>query len=184
MKTQLNYQPKLKFSSQSPHLFQSWLSPKRYNYKVKIKKKIENLLLILSLLIFFPASLYAGETGKIAGKITDASTGEALIGANIVITGKWIDGAEQSAENLLGASTDVEGEYFILNIPPGLYSIRASYIGYKEQITVQVQVDVDKTTRVDFQLTPEAFQTDEVVVVLTLRKQLKKILPQQNRFTI
>jgi len=176
MKTQLNYQPKLKFSSQSPHLFQSWLSPKRYNYKVKIKKKIENLLLILSLLIFFPASLYAGETGKIAGKITDASTGEALIGANIVITGKWIDGAEQSAENLLGASTDVEGEYFILNIPPGLYSIRASYIGYKEQITVQVQVDVDKTTRVDFQLTPEAFQTDEVVVVAHTPQTVEKDL--------
>lgn len=52
--------------------------------------------------------------GKISGKVIDAATKEPLIGANIVVVNtNW------------GAATNIEGEYFILNIPPGNYDVRA-----------------------------------------------------------
>jgi len=118
------------------------------------------------ILMFLLSSLtYAGETGKISGRIIDQRTGEALIGANVVIVSKWVSGTEEKIDNILGASTDIEGEYFILNIPPGEYSVKASYIGYQEKILTGVRVDVDKTTKVDFELSEKTYQTEEILVV-------------------
>jgi outer membrane receptor protein involved in Fe transport len=108
--------------------------------------------------------LFAGETGKIAGKIIDKTTEEALIGANILITGVWIEGVEQPLEFTYGAASDVEGNYFILNVPPGSYTVKASYIGYTSSTVTSVQVDIDKTTMVDFNLTLEGITTEEVLV--------------------
>ena len=66
-------------------------------------------ILIVSL-IFLPVELFAGTTGKIAGRVMDYKTKEPLIGVNVVIVG-----------TSKGAATDVDGNYFILNIPPGVY---------------------------------------------------------------
>ncbi|MFZ1685429.1 MAG: carboxypeptidase-like regulatory domain-containing protein, partial [Candidatus Zixiibacteriota bacterium] len=62
------------------------------------------IFIVLSLMGTF---IYAGTTGKISGKIIDKKTGEALFGANIIVLG-----------TTLGASADIDGNYFILNIPP------------------------------------------------------------------
>lgn len=120
---------------------------------------------VIILITIFSSLLYAGETGKVSGRITDQKTGEPLIGANVVIISKWNGSEEEKVDNILGASTDLEGEYFILNIPPGEYNIKASYIGYQEKIITRVRVDVDKTTKVDFSLSEKTYQTEEVVVV-------------------
>ncbi|HXG01527.1 MAG TPA: carboxypeptidase-like regulatory domain-containing protein, partial [Bacteroidota bacterium] len=61
----------------------------------------------------------AGTTGKIAGKIIDAATKEPLVGVSVLLEG-----------TKLGASTDVDGLYAIINIPPGTYTVVASAIGY------------------------------------------------------
>ncbi|MFC2084554.1 TonB-dependent receptor domain-containing protein [Bacteroidota bacterium] len=127
-------------------------------------KDIKYLLLIFLLFSSLSKNVFAGETGKIAGKIIDSATGETLIGANVIILSRWVDGDEQPLDIIMGASTDIEGEYFILNIPPGLYSVKASYVGYRAEIFTKVQVNVDKTTNVDFQLTQEEVRTDEVVI--------------------
>jgi outer membrane receptor protein involved in Fe transport len=58
-------------------------------------------------------------TGKLAGKVTDELAGEPLIGANVVIV-----------NTNLGSATDINGDYFILNITPGTYEVRISYVGY------------------------------------------------------
>lgn len=58
--------------------------------------------------MFLPAFLYAGTTGKIAGRVLDSQTNEPLIGANVSVKGTF-----------LGAATDVDGFYTINNIPPG-----------------------------------------------------------------
>ncbi|MCB0314181.1 MAG: carboxypeptidase-like regulatory domain-containing protein, partial [Calditrichaeota bacterium] len=70
------------------------------------------------LLMLFGWAL-AGTTGKIAGRISDAKTGESLIGVNLQLEG-----------TALGSSTDVDGYFVILNVPPGLYNLNISYIGY------------------------------------------------------
>ena len=97
--------------------------------------------------------VYAGTTGKIAGRIIDASTKEGLIGANVIIEG-----------TNLGAATDFEGNYFIINIPPGTYNIKASLIGYASVVFTNVKVSVDQTTKIDFELSEETIELSDVVV--------------------
>jgi hypothetical protein len=97
---------------------------------------------------------FAGTTGKIAGVITDAETGQPLPGVNVVVEG-----------TTMGAATDVHGRYVILNLPPGTYTIRASMIGYAPVTVTDVQVRIDLTTTLDFQLTPQTILGQEVVVV-------------------
>ena len=95
-----------------------------------------------------------GASGKISGIITDSKTGEAAIGANIIIEG-----------TTMGAATDIDGYYVILNVPPGTYTVKASMIGYSPTTTVNVRVNLDQTTELNFQLTEEIYETGEVVVV-------------------
>lgn len=124
---------------------------------------------LLPLLFFVIVSLtgafiYAGTTGKIAGKIIDKNTGEALLGANIILLG-----------STLGASADIDGNYFIINIPPGEYQVKASMIGYSSFTIQKVRVSVDQTTRLDFELTSESIELTDVVVTaekLLVRKDL------------
>ena len=70
--------------------------------------------------LLVPCAADAGSTGKIAGTIRDARTKEALPGVNVLVKG-----------TLLGATTDLQGRYAILNIPPGNYMVTASFIGYR-----------------------------------------------------
>ena len=104
--------------------------------------------------VLLPALLFVGETGKIAGRVIAKRTGEPLPGANIVLVG-----------TNRGAATDVNGDYFIINLPPGVYQVRAGFVGYQTEIRSEVRVIVDKTTRVDFSLNEEAIAGQEVVVV-------------------
>lgn len=110
--------------------------------------------IILSLLLFcLPAGLLGGVTGKIAGKVTSAETGEPLPGANVVIVG-----------TSQGAATDIEGDYFVINIRPGSYSVSVSMMGYKTVIIQDVKVIVDHTVNLDFELTTAILEGSEVVV--------------------
>jgi len=97
--------------------------------------------------------MYAGTTGKIAGKIVEESTGEPLVGVNVILVG-----------TAQGAAADLDGNYFILNIPPGTYQLKAVAIGYASVTVNNVRVSIDLTTRMDFQLREEAIAMSEVVV--------------------
>jgi outer membrane receptor for ferrienterochelin and colicin len=106
------------------------------------------------LLFFTPFLIYAGTTGKLSGTIKDSQTGEPLVGANIIIVGTD-----------LGAAANVDGNYFILNIPPGNYSVKISYIGYESVLVTDVQIIVDQNTLLPVKLKPESIEVGEVVVV-------------------
>jgi len=117
-----------------------------------IRKSFIKVFLLL--LVFIPSQLlFGGTTGKISGKIIDRSTGEPLIGANIVIIG-----------TTMGAAADIEGNYFIINIPPGNYSVKSSSIGYSAKIIENIRVSVDQTTNLDISLSEESVELGEVVV--------------------
>ncbi|MEX1276622.1 MAG: carboxypeptidase-like regulatory domain-containing protein, partial [Bacteroidota bacterium] len=77
-----------------------------------------SVLLIMSLVILSTALVFA-QNGKITGSVKDASSGEAIIGANVVLEG-----------TTLGGAADVNGVYYILNVPPGNYNLVASAVGY------------------------------------------------------
>lgn len=92
------------------------------------------------LVLFVALSVTAGTTGKIAGRITDTS-GEPLIGATVMVVG-----------TSYGAMTDANGEYFIINLQPGIYSISASMVGMSTKTAEGVSVVVDQTTPMNFNL--------------------------------
>ncbi|GIV60517.1 MAG: hypothetical protein KatS3mg043_1606 [Rhodothermaceae bacterium] len=63
-----------------------------------------------------------------------------------------------------GSTTDADGYYFILNVKPGTYAVRASFIGFATTTVENVRVQIDRTTEVDFALREEVLQGEEVVV--------------------
>lgn len=108
---------------------------------------------ILLLLLLTPFFVYSGTTGKLAGTIKDAQTGEPLVGANVIIEG-----------TNFGAATNVNGEYVILNISPGRYNVKFSFIGYETTLMQDVSITVDQTTILQITLNPQTIQVDEVIV--------------------
>jgi len=127
----------------------------------------KNLLFIrlIILLFLFSVSMQAGTTGKIAGQILDQDSGEPLIRANVVIEG-----------TILGGTTDTNGEYYIINIPPGMYDVKVLYIGYQGIMKTDVRVNVDLTTRMDAELKAQVMESDEIVVVTAERSRVQKDL--------
>ncbi|MCU7495544.1 MAG: TonB-dependent receptor [Ignavibacteria bacterium] len=111
------------------------------------------LTMILMLMVTLSQNLLAGITGKIAGKVTDLETGEALVGVNVVLDG-----------TTLGAATDIEGFYTINNIPPGIYTINASAVGYQKKQVLNVRVSADFTTRLDIQISSTTTTLNTVVI--------------------
>jgi len=112
------------------------------------------LIFFFSLCLFLiNQTIFPQASGKIAGKITDADNGEAIPFANVFVEG-----------TTLGAAADVDGNYVILNIPPGVFSVTASVVGYQRITVSDVRVNVDFTTRLDFKLSTGAFELAAVVV--------------------
>lgn len=119
---------------------------------MRVRTLFTLLFLVLLLTAFFHQGL-AQTAGKLAGTVTD-ETGEPLIFANILIDG-----------TTMGAATDVEGHYIILNVRPGVYTLRFQFIGYTTKIVENVRVSGDQTKTLDVVLTKEVIKGEEVIVV-------------------
>ena len=107
----------------------------------------------LIFLLLWQMSLFGGVTGKVSGKIFDQSTGEPLIGANVMLLG-----------SSLGSATDVNGVYHILNVPPGFYDLKVNMIGYGNKTVTGVRVEIDLTAVIDLDLTVEAIEGQMITV--------------------
>ncbi|MCB9248882.1 MAG: TonB-dependent receptor [Ignavibacteriales bacterium] len=117
----------------------------------------------LIFLIIMSSTIFAGTTGKITGRITDAQTGEPVPFVNIIIM-----------ETNLGAASDIDGYFSILNIPPGTYVVKASAIGYNSVSMQNVKVSIDLTTSIDFKLSTESIELGEEVVVVATKPLIQK----------
>ncbi len=111
------------------------------------------LLLAVAALLLLPVLLVA-QDGKLRGKVTDKESGEALIGANVTVEG-----------TNLGAATDVNGEYVILSVPPGVYTVKVTYIGYSPVTYSNVAVNASLTTTQNFSMSSSAVQVQGVEIV-------------------
>jgi len=107
----------------------------------KLPIYIVGILLVLASFFSFQQEAIAAITGKIAGVIKDAETGEALPGANIIIVG-----------TTMGAAADVDGYYFIIGVPPGVYSTQARMMGYTSVTKTDVKVSIGHTAPLNFEL--------------------------------
>ncbi|NOY61067.1 MAG: TonB-dependent receptor [Calditrichaeota bacterium] len=122
------------------------MNSKAFNYK--------HVLLMLAVSMFFSTILFAGVTGKVSGVVKDKDTGEVLPGANVVVEG-----------TNRGAAADANGNYLILNLPPGEYSLKVQMIGYQPTRITGVQVYTDRTTKVNCELSMTVIEGQEVTIV-------------------
>ncbi|CUT02686.1 carboxypeptidase-like regulatory domain-containing protein [Candidatus Kryptonium thompsonii] len=116
--------------------------------KNKVKFLISVLLLLISVQLVF------AQYGKISGRVVDRETKEPLPGASVVVQG-----------TTLGAATDVNGNYVILNVPAGTYTVVASYVGYQTVTVSGVQVIAGLTRELNFELPSTAIELRAVEVV-------------------
>ncbi len=122
------------------------------------------IMAIFQMTVLVPLA-QAGTTGKIAGVVINKETGEPLFGANVIIEG-----------SSRGAATDSKGRFTILNIPPGVYTLRAMYIGYNIMRVENVRINIDLTTRINFELDEGVVETGQSVTIVAERKMIIKDL--------
>jgi len=97
----------------------------------------------------------AGTTGKLKATVTDIKTGEPIVPANIV----------EVENRIFGGTTDLDGVAIIINIPPGLYNIDVSFLGYHTITVKNVMINIDQTTEMNVELTPTAIPLPEVEII-------------------
>jgi TonB-linked SusC/RagA family outer membrane protein len=112
---------------------------------------LKKLLTVITM-VMLTSSIAFAQTGSIAGTVTDASTGETMPGASILIT-----------ELDRGAASDVDGNFRVDNVPAGTYTINATFVGFRT-FRQQIQVRAGEVTRVDIALQIGAVGLDELVV--------------------
>ena len=108
------------------------------------------LLALVVLALAAPGAL--AQTGKLAGRVID-DTGQGLIGANVIVL-----------DTDYGAAVDIDGNYVVLRIPPGTYSVRFTILGYQTQIIENVRIASNQTTELDVTLSEASIQGEEVTV--------------------
>ena len=124
-------------------------------------RRLSNLLhlFIYSCVVFFPISkLNGGTSGKLEGKIIDSSNDSPLIGVNVIIKNTG-----------LGAASDQNGYYSVINIPPGKVSVSFNMIGYKILTVTDVLIKTDHTTAINAELSLTVIESNETVEVIATR---------------
>jgi outer membrane receptor protein involved in Fe transport len=120
--------------------------------------------------IFFFGLLF-GANGKITGIISQKVNGDPAVGVNIILI-----------DSYLGAATDANGRFIILNIPPGTYSLRADAIGFTPVVVQNVRVTTEQTTEISLQLEESVVEGQEVTVIAE-RPLVQKDLTASQRVT-
>jgi len=117
-----------------------------------INNLINNRLKTAFLMILGMSTFLMAQEGSVSGRVTDAQTGDPLVGANVLVVG-----------TNLGAATDINGEYAISRVPAGAQRLNANYIGFASSSS-NVDVPVDGNATTDFGLSVAALNLNEVVV--------------------
>ena len=117
-----------------------------------INNLINNRLMTAFLMILGMSTFLMAQEGSVSGRVTDAQTGDPLVGANVLVVG-----------TNLGAATDINGEYAISRVPAGAQRLNANYIGFASS-SANVDIPVDGNATSDFGLSVAALNLNEVVV--------------------
>jgi hypothetical protein len=92
-------------------------------------------------------------TGKVQGRVTDAATGSPIAAATVLIDG-----------TTLGNLTNEAGYFFINDVPAGLQSVRARFIGYRSFLIDGQRILAGQTTTLNFELEPTAVELEAISV--------------------
>lgn len=119
--------------------------------------------------LFLGASLFAQQKYTLSGVVSDASTGEKLLGVNFVI------------KELHTGTTTNEYGFYSITLPQGKYTISVEYIGFK---THQEVIDLNQNIRRDYKLSPEAIELDGVEVSATTSQKANIRKPEMSTVTV
>lgn len=109
---------------------------------------------ISAFILFLLLPLFSwAQSGIIRGKVFNKTTNEGIPLANVLLEG-----------SSRGASTDLEGNYEITSLAPGLYNLEVSYLGFKKEVQYEIQVTNARPAIVNFALTEESTSLQEVEV--------------------
>lgn len=103
--------------------------------------------------------------GKIVGKLVDAEDGSPMVGANVILEG-----------TMIGAAADLEGNYRILRVPPGNYTLVIRMMGYAETKITNVVVNAGESTTINASLKSEILETEGVVVTAKAIRNTESLL--------
>jgi TonB-dependent receptor len=110
------------------------------------------------------------KTGKVTGRLFDAETGEALLGATVMIEG-----------TKMGAVTDLQGNFVVRNVPVGSYTVVASMVGYAGVRVTSVVVSETEAAKVELALKPQLVQTQGVTVEAKMLKNTEASLLRERK---
>ena len=99
--------------------------------------------------IFMGIGMATAQVTKVTGKVYSESDGEPVIGASVLVVG-----------TTLGASTDIEGNFTIENVPTSATTLRVSYVGMTTQ-----EVKIIKGKPIKVVLVEDGVALDDVMVV-------------------
>jgi Ca-activated chloride channel family protein len=102
-----------------------------------------------SLILFLAVPLHSTENGQIKGKVTDAESGSPIAAA-----------AVQLENTTIGALTNQNGEYKIINVPPGTYAIKVTAVGYEEIRITNLTLSAQGRVTQDFKLKAKNMSVD------------------------
>ncbi len=108
-----------------------------------LRKLFFALVLLLSAFSYGYAQV---GSGSLVGTITDATTGESLPFANVVL--------ENKGNQIAAGSADFDGKYNLRPIPPGTYDLLISYVGYTTKKITGVIISSDQLKKQDVKLQP------------------------------
>jgi len=112
---------------------------------------LKQLLPFFLILIF--SNFLLAQSGKINGFVKDTN-GEPLPGVNVVIDG-----------TLQGTAAQADGFFQILNVKPGTYTLKATYIGFSQVLIENVAVNVNQTTEINITMREQTVEGEEIVVI-------------------
>ncbi len=129
-------------------------------------------VLTATMIFLVSGRLDAGTTGKLSGRVLDADGNQPLMGVNVYL------------ENTsLGGITDTDGYFFVLNIPPGSYTVIFRYMGYVTRKVENVRINTDLTTVVSIVLAKTIIAGEEVTIVAQRPVIQKDITSTSSRVT-
>lgn len=132
-------------------------------------KRLMGAFAVMVALVALSSTAWAqGTSGTIRGKVTDGTTGDPLAAVNVFVL--ETDGTATT----MGAFTNADGDYVIINVPPGRYMLRATMVGYKTTEVPQLLVTVGVSTQQSFQLEPTVLDVGEVVTVTAERDMIQR----------